>query len=413
MELIVERCAGLDVHRDTVVATVGVPKRNGRSRHRETATFSTMTSGLQQLSEWLAGFGVTLVGMEATGVYWRPVFRALEREFTCWLLNAQHLHNVPGRKTDVADSVWICQLVEHGLVRPSFVPPPLIRDLRELTRTRKAQAEERTRVIQRLEKLLQDAGVKLTSVASGAWSKSARAMIEAMIAGETDPAVLADLAKGRMRSKIPQLAEALTATFRSEHHGVMAARLIAHIDFLEDSIATLDRRIDEVAAPIAEIRDRACTIPGVAKRTAEVIISECGVDMSVFPTAGHLASWAGICPGNNESGGRRSSGRTRRGNKWLRKALTEAAQAGARTKGSYFAARHAALRRRRGANRATGAIRHDILVAYWHMLTNGTDFHDLGADWLERRSSAEHRTRRLVRQLEELGHTVTLNTATV
>lgn len=410
MDLIVERCAGLDVHRDTVVATVGVPARSGRGRHRETVTFRAMTAGLEQLAGWLAGHEVTLVGMEATGVYWRPVFRVLEPRFTCWLLNAQHLHNVPGRKTDVADSLWICQLVEHGLVRPSFVPPPLIRDLRELTRTRKAQVEERTRVVQRLEKLLQDAGVKLTSVASGAWSKSARAMVEAMIAGQTDPAVLADLAKARMRSKIPQLTEALASAFRSDHHGVMAARLIAHIDFLEDSIARLDARVDEVAAPLADIRDRICTIPGVGKRTAEVIIAECGVDMTVFPTAAHLASWAGICPGNRESGGRRQSGRTRRGDKWLRKALTEAAKAGARTKGTYFAARHQALRRRRGVNRATGAIRHDILVAYWHMLTNGTDYHDLGADWLERRSSTEHRTRRLVHQLEQLGHTVTLET---
>ena len=251
----------------------------------------------KDLGEWLAGFGVTLVGMEATGVYWKTVFYSLEDRFECWLLNAQHLHNVPGRKTDVKDSEWICQLVAHGLVRPSFVPPAEIRRLRDLTRLRKAQSNERTRAIQRLEKVLQDAGIKLTSVASQTYSKLARAMLEALLSGVSEPEELAELAKARMRSKIPQLREALANRFEVTHHGIMVAQLLAHIDTLDSAVGTLDEKIEAMLAPHAKLVELLRTIPGVAVRTAQVLIAECGLDMSRFPTVGHFASWAGSLPG--------------------------------------------------------------------------------------------------------------------
>jgi transposase len=318
------------------------------------------------------------------------------------------LRFVPGRKTDVKDSEWICQLVGHGLVRPSFVPPPEIRRLRDLTRFRKTQINERTRAIQRIEKVLQDAGIKLTSVASGAWSKSARAMLEAMLSGVSEPERLAELAKGRMRAKIPQLREALQSRFQVDHHGIMVAQLIAHIDTLDHAIAMLDEKIEAMLAPHQKIVELLCTIPGVALRTAQVLIAECGLDMSRFPTAGHLASWAGICPGHNESAGRRRSGRTRPGPKWLTEALTESAKAAARTKNTYFAAHFAQLRGRRGEPKAIGATRHDILIAYYYIVRDQVPFRDLGPDWLRRRYSPEHRARRLQQQLEALGYNVTL-----
>lgn len=408
MDVVVARCAGLDVHRDTVVATVRTPAGKGRRRHQDTRTFTTTQTRLAELAGWLGEHGVTLVGMEATGVYWKPVFYALEDRFECWLLNAQHLHNVPGRKTDVADSAWICQLVEHGLVRPSFVPPPEIRRLRDLTRLRKSQIDERTRAVQRLEKVMQDAGIKLTSVASQAYSKSARAMLEALLAGVTDPAALAELAKARLRSKIPELREAMANRFQVDHHGALVAQLLAHIDVLDEAVAALDARVIQQCVPFADIIELVDTIPGVARRTAEALVAECGIDMTRFATAGHLASWAGICPGNNASGGKRRSGHTRPGSRWLRQALTEAAWAVARSKGTYFSSHHAQILGRRGKTKALGATRHDLLVAYYHVVRDRVPFQDLGADWLARRYSVEHRTARLVRQLEALGHTVTL-----
>jgi transposase len=407
MDLIVERCAGLDVHRDSVVATVRVPG-TGKSRRRraqQTRTFGTTIAQLEQLADWLQAFAVTLVGMEATGVYWKPVFFVLERRFECWLINAEHLHNVPGRKSDVIDSRWLCELVELGLVRPSFVPPPPIRRLRDLTRLRSSQAEERTRAIQRLEKVLQDAGIKLSSVASGTYSASARAMLEALLAGVSDPAALAELAKGRMRAKIPQLSEALANRFELAHHGVLVAGLLAHIDALDQAIASLDARV--AAATDHALIELLTTIPGVQQRTAEVLIAECGLDMSVFASAQHLASWAGICPGTNQSG-RRRRGKTRHGNPWLRTALTQSARAAARSKDTYLASHYWQLRGRRGEAKALGATRHDILIAYYYIVRDRIPYRELGPDWLARRHSPEHRTRRLVKQLEALGHKVTL-----
>jgi len=407
MDVVVERCAGLDVHRDNVVATVRVPSEDQHRYDRQTRTFKATLAGLALLRDWLEGFAVTLVGMEATGVYWTTVFQALEDRFECWLLNAHHLRNVPGRKTDVKDSEWICDLVAHGLVRPSFVPPPEIRRLRDFTRLRKAQINERARVIQRLEKVLQEAGIKLTS-ASGPYSKSARAMLEALLSGISAPEQLAELAKARMRQKIPQLREALANRFEIEHHGILVAQLLAHIDTLDQAIQNLDEKICAMLAPNQRIVELLGTIPGVAERTAQVLIAECGLDMSRWPTVGHFASWAAICPGNRQSAGRQRSGHTRPGPHWLREALTESAKAAARTKNTYLAAHHAQLRRRRGEAKATGATRHDILVAYYHIVRDQVPFRELGPDWQRKRYSPERRALRLQRQLEELGYSVVI-----
>jgi transposase len=412
MDVLVERCAGLDVHRDSVVATVRVPDsgsgRRGRAQH--TRSFGTTIAELERLAEWLESLRVTLVGMEATGIYWKPVFYVLEQRLECWLLNAQHLHNVPGRKSDVLDSVWCCQLVEHGLVRPSFVPPPEIRRLRDLTRLQSAQVNERSRAINRLEKVLQDAGIKLSSVASSSYSVSARAMLEALLGGQRDPLLLAELAKTRLRAKIPELQRALANRFDTQHHGALVASLLAHIDALEDTIESLETRIAAATEPHTTLIELLCTIPGVGERTARVLIAECGLDMSAFGSAERLVSWAAICPGSNQSAGKRRSGRTRHGNRWLRSALTQAARAAARSKDTYLASHYWQIRGRRGDAKAIGATRHDILIAYYHIVSERVPFRELGPDWLSRRYSPQHRTRRLVKQLEALGHTVNLQT---
>jgi transposase len=419
VEDVVEYCAGLDVHRDTVVATVRYPV--GGRRSSTTKTFGTDTAELVALGDWLVSQSVTRVGLESTGVSWKPVFYQLEdRLEQVWLLNAQHLKNVPGRKTDVADSAWIAQLVEHGLVRPSFVPPPQIRQLRDFSRHRRVLCEERTRMVQRLEKVLQDAGIKLTSVASTVLSKSGRAMLEAMLAGQTDPVALAELAKGRMRSKIPQLVDALHGNFRLDHHGVLVAQILAQVDFLDRQLADIDEHITALVADLEPIIERVQTIPGVARKCAIGMIAEIGVDMTVFPTAAHLASWAGICPGNNASGGKARSGHTRRGPIALKTVLTEAAQAAGRTKNTYLGARYHAIRGRRGTFKAVGAIRHDILIAYWHIVSTDTNaedaqvgYRELGADWITSRHSREYQIAKLARQMEKLGATVTVTLPTI
>lgn len=403
-----ERCAGLDVHKDTLTATVRVPARSG-NREQHTATFKTTTRELILLGDWLESHGVTLVGMESTGVYWKPVFHMLEdRVKQCWLLNAQHLKNVPGRKTDVADSVWICQLLEHGLVKPSFVPPKPIRMLRDLTRYRKSQIQERSREVQRLDKVLQDAGIKLTSVASETLGTSSRAMLDALVSGTTDPKILADLSMGRLRSKIADLQEALEGHFILEHHGLIISAILDHIDFLDETIERLTQRIEQVIDPLSQAVELVRTIPGVDHRSAQSIIAEIGVDMTRFPTAGHLASWAGVCPGNHESAGKRRSGKTRKGSKWLHDTLTQCAKAAARSKGTYVAVRHARIRARRGPKKAIGATRHHILIAVYQVLSKGVPYQELGVDHFELRHSDRQRTNRLVRQLEQLGHRVTL-----
>jgi transposase len=409
METIHERVAGLDVHKDTVVACVRVPGSGGR-RESHIHEFSSTTAGLLALADWLAAHRVSLIGMEATGAYWKPVYYALEDQAECWLLNARHLRNVPGRKTDVADASWIAQLLEHGLVRPSFVPPKEIRDLRNLTRYRKAQIEERTREAQRLDKVLQDAGIKLSSVASNVMGVSGKAMLGALVAGERDPAALAALAKGTLRRKLPALREALTGRFRA-HHALLVGEILAKLDYLDEAIERLSDEIERVLDPFAAQAALLATIPGVDRRMAEALIAEIGLDMSRFGSAGRLASWAGICPGQHESAGRQRRGTIRKGSKWLRMHLVQAAKAASRTKGTYLSAQYARLKGRRGHARATIAVAHSILVAAFHILERGEPYHDLGADWFIRRHSPERHARRLVHQLEALGFEVQLREA--
>ncbi len=408
MEIVVERAAGLDVHKASVTACVRVPDEGGE-RKEDVATFATTVPALLTLADWLEAHGVTDVAMEATGVYWKPVWAILEDRFSCTLVNARHVKQVPGRKTDVTDAQWICRLAEAGLLRASLVPPKPIRTLRNLTRYRKAQIRDRQREAGRLHKLLEDTGIKLDCVASDLLGKSGRAMLQALIAGTTDPEVLADLALGKLRAKLPALREALQGRFDTEH-AIIIGRILAHIDFLDESIAELSTAIEEEIAPFAPAVDALCTIPGVQRRTAEVIIAETGGDMSAFPSAKHLASWAGVCPGNDESAGKRRSGRTRKGSKWLRANLIEAATAASRTKNTYLQAQYQRLRARRGHAKATTAVAHSMLVATWHILTTGEIYTDPGGDYFARRDP-ERTTRRLVAQLERLGHTVTLETA--
>ncbi len=407
MEQIHERVAGLDVHRDTVAACFRKLGPKG-GVVREKQQFTTTTAGLAVLGDWLAERGVDLVAMEATGVYWKPVYYALEARFTVWLCNARHVKKVPGRKTDLSDAEWLSDVAAHGMVRPSFVPPPPIRELRELTRYRKTQIDARVGEIQRLEKVLQDAGIKLTSVASKVLTQSGRAMIEALIDGEHDPSVLAELAKGKMRPKIPALTEALAGHFGS-HHAVAARRILGHLDFLDDTIAALTEQIDARTRAFAPAYALLLPVPGLERPTIDVIVAETGADMARFPTAGDLASWAGVCPGNHESAGKRRRVGTTAGNQWLRRALIEAARAAVRTKGSYFGAQYRQIARRRGPNKAAVAVAHSLLELVWHLLTTGEVFEDLGDDYFLARRDPERQAGRLVAQLEALGFGVTLS----
>jgi len=407
MEQIHDRVAGLDVHRDQVAVCVRTPGPRGGAQ-TDKARFDTTTGGLAALAAWLADRDVTLAAMEATGVYWKPVYYALEDRFQLWLCNAHHVKNVPGRKTDMSDAEWLADVAAHGMVRPSFVPPLPIRELRELTRYRKTQVDAPAAEIARLEKVLQDAGIKLTSVASKVLTQSGREMIEALIAGERDPEALAGLAKGKLRPKIPQLTAALRGHFGA-HHAIAASRILAHLDFLDDAIVVLD---GQIAARVAGGYQSAARllgdVPGLERRSVEVIIAETGADMSRFPSPAHLASWAGLCPGNHESAGKRRKVATTPGNPWLRRTLIESARAAARTKDSYFGAQYRQIARRRGPNKAAVAVAHSLLDVIWHLLTTGQVFADLGADYFTSRQDKEHQTRRLVRQLEKLGYTVQL-----
>lgn len=406
MDTLIERCAGLDVHKDTVVACVRVPDRAG-GRRLEQAQFGTTTSELLALRDWLAAHEVRVVGMESTGVYWKPVYYLLEDDFTCWLLNARHLRNVPGRKTDIADAAWIAQLVEHGLVRPSFVPPKEIRELRNLTRYRKAQIQERTREAQRLDKILQDAGIKLSSVASDILGASGRAMLAALVAGGSDPEELAELARGTLRKKIPLLREALSGRF-SAHHALLVGEILAKLDYLDEAIGRLSAEIERVIAPFAWATELLDTIPGIDRRCAEAIVAEIGVDMTRFGCSTRLASWAGVCPGQHESAGRVKTGKTRKGSRWLQIHLNEAAKAASRSRGTYLSAQYHRLRPRRGSAKATVAVEHSMLVAAYHILDRRVPYHDLGADWFLRRHDPARHARRLARQIQALGFDVTI-----
>ena len=409
MQQIYERVAGLDVDRDNVVACVRrLGPRGGVLFEKD--RFTTTTAGLRELEAWLADRRVELVAMEATGVYWKPVLYALESRFAVWLCNARNVRRVPGRKTDLSDAEWLADVAAHGMIRPSFVPPPPIRELRELTRYRRTQIDARAAEIQRLEKVLQDAGIKLTSVASRVLTQSGRAMIEALIAGEHDGTRLAELAKGKLRPKIPALTEALTGHFGS-HHAVACRRILGHLDFLNESVAALTEQVDARTAAFAPLYALLLPVPGLERLTIDVIIAETGADMSRFPTAGDLASWVGLCPGSHESAGKHRRVGTSNGNPWLRRALIESARAAARTKGSYFGAQYRQIARRRGPNKAAVAVAHSLIELVWHLLSTGELFKDLGDDYYTRRQDPQRRARRLVAQLEELGFKVTLEAA--
>jgi len=405
VETIVERPAALDVHKEQVTACVREPGK-GRAREQHIAEFRTTVLGLLTLRDWLEAHGATQVTMEATGVYWKPVWAVLEDRFELLLVNARHVKQVPGRKTDVSDAAWLCQLAEAGLLRASFVPPKPIRALRNLTRYRKTQIQERAREANRLHKALEDTGIKLDCVASNILGVSGRAMLDALIAGTTDPEILADLARGRLRHKIPALKEALEGRF-DRQHAVWIGAILNHLDFLDEQIASLNDAIAEQIAPFEQTVELLCTIPGVQRRTAEMIIAEIGIDMTIFPTAGHLASWAGLCPGNDKSAGKTRSGTTRKGSKWLDWALGESAMAAIRTKDVYLAAQYHRLKPRRGHQKALGAVKHSIICACWHMLSTGELYTDLGGDYFRKRDP-ERTTKRLIAQLEQLGHKVTL-----
>lgn len=410
MRRIRDRVGGLDVHRDSVVACVEL--FDGHSVEVDKHTFSTTAAGVRELGEWLAEREVELVVMEATGVYWRPVYYGLEDRFAeLWLVNAHHVKNVPGRKTDMSDAQWLADVAAHGMVRASFVPPPEIRGLRELTRYRKTQITARSQEIQRLERLFQDAGIKLTSVASKVWSKSSRAMTEMLIAGDADPAVLAELAKGRMRPKIPALIEALENRWLS-YHSVVARQILAHIDFLDATIDTLNTEIVERVIPFRAAVELLTTIPGVSTLTAQTIIAETGADMTRFPTAAHLAAWAGVAPASRESAGKRRPAGTRHGSRHLRHTLIEAARAAARTKGTFLSARYQRITRRRGPNKAAVAIAHTILISAHHMLLTGEIYHDLGADYFnQRHNDPDRKLHRHIAELQAAGYTITRTAA--
>jgi transposase len=405
MERVVERCCGLDVHKKTVAACIRIPGKKGR-RQQEVRTFGTTTKELLALRDWLEANGVTDVAMESTGIYWKPIFYVLEGSFTCLLANAAHIAQVPGRKTDVKDCVWIAQLLEHGLLRGSFVPEAPIRDLRDVTRYRKGLIQERTRVSNRLHKVLEDAGIKLASVATRVLGASGRAMMQALVAGTTDPAMLADLAKGRLREKLPALREALAGSFRA-HHAFLVSQMLAHVDYLDEAIQGASLQIEALMSPFAAEIERLDTIPGVNRRTAEVLIAETGADMSRFPTAKHLASWAGLCPGNNESAGKRMAGTVRKGNRWLRTALVEAALSASRAKDSALAARYRRVMRHRGHKKAVIAVAHAILISVYYMLSRQVPYQELGSDYFDHRH-ADRVRRRAVQALELQGYRVIL-----
>jgi transposase len=407
VEVLFDRVAGLDVGKASLTACVRTP--GPRGRRSETRTFKTTTGALRVMRDWLIASGVTIAAMESTSTYWKAPFYCLEEVMEVWLLNAAHMKAVPGRKTDVKDAEWIAQLLEHGLLSPSFVPPPDIRHLRMLTRYRVQLMGDRTRDVTRLEQMLEDASIKLSAVASSLSTVSARAMLEAMVAGQRDPAVLAAMAKGKMRSKIPDLREALDGHF-TDAHARLVAQMLNRLDKVQQALAELDELIAEACRPWTHQLELLQTIPGVGPKVAQVILAETGGDMSRFPTAAHLAAWAGLAPGVHESAGRRTPVGVRHGNKWLTAMLVEAAGSVGRSKDNYLSAQHARLMARRGRSRAQVAVAHSILVSAYYMLSRDEPYRDLGPDWLRRRDDEAH-ARRLVTQLERLGHTVVLDPA--
>jgi transposase len=407
MDVQYERCCGIDVHKRTVVACVIVPGAQKGEVEKETQTYSTMADDLGALAQWLQAKGITHVAMESTGVYWKPVFNLLDGQFAVIVVNAERIKALRGRKTDVADAAWIADLLRHGLLPGSFIPSAQQRALRDLTRFRTSLVNDRVRAVNRLQKTLEDGNIKLASVATDVTGVSGRAILQALVAGQTDPQALADLAKGQLRKKTAQLQQALAGSLKP-HHRVVVTELLSQIDYLEEAVARLDAQITELTAPFTAQLEHLDSIPGVSRRIAEVLIAEVGVDMTPFESAARLASWAGMCPGNHESAGKRKSGKTRKGSPWLRRALTEAAHGAARTKNKYLSAQYHRLAARRGSKRAIFAVGHSILTISYYLLTRHTTYHDLGQNYFDERDR-EGVKRRAVRRLEQLGYQVTLS----
>ncbi len=398
MEVLHPRCAGLDVHKDTVVAAVRCVTP---PIHHEVQSFGTTTRGLFALADWLSSHGCSHVAMEATGVYWKPVWHLLEGRFELVLANAQHIRNVPGRKTDVGDAVWIADLLAHGLIRSSFVPPVAIQELRDLTRTRKQLVREIAQHSLRIQKVLEDANLKLGSVLSDVLGQSGRAMLDAILAGEDDPERLADLAVGTARKKKAALIEALRGRVTPHHRALLRLHL-GLVDALDAALEEVDRNVGKALEPIRDLARLLTTMPGVSHVVSHVILAEIGFDMKRFPTSGHLVSWAGLCPRNDESAGKRRSTRVRKSANWLKTTLVSAAWAAVRTKDSYLHAQFLRIKSRRGAKRAILAVAASMLTAAYFMLRDGTEYEDLGADHFDRRDRAKV-IRRLVKRLEDLG----------
>jgi transposase len=406
MDVVYERCCGLDLHKKTVVACLLAPDSDGKVKP-DVRTFGTMTDELLRLADWLAEAGCTHVAMESTGVYWKPVWNLLEGQFELLLVNAQHIKAVPGRKTDVQDSEWIADLLRHVLLRASFVPDREQRELRELTRYRTSLVRERSREINRLQKTLEGANIKLAAVATDILGKSGRAILTELVAGQADAATMAALAQGKLRTKLPELERALVGRF-GPHQRFLVAHQLGHIEYLDEVIAELSAQIAERLRPFEDELARLDAITGVGQYTAEVIVAEIGVDLTRFPTDRHLASWAGLCPGNHQSAGKRQSGKTRKGDRWLRTALVEAATAAGRSRNTHLSAQYHRLLARRGKKKAAVAVAHSILVISYHLLKDGTTFTDLGGDYFDRRDR-DRRQQRALATLHNLGYDVSLS----
>jgi transposase len=401
MDKVYPRCAGLDVHKDSVWAAARVDGRQVIEK------FGTTSAELLRLGDWLAGQGVTIVAMESTGVYWKPIWNLLEDRFKLMLVNAHHIKQVPGRKTDVADCAWIAQLLEHGLLKASFVPERPQRELRDLTRQRTQLLGDRARVANRIHKHLEDANCKLGSVATDILGKSGRAILDAIVEGKLSAEQMAELVHKRMEAKKPALREALSGKVNG-HHRFMLKQLLKQVDDLDGQIASFDTRIGEVMSPLEhEAVKKLDEVPGFDARTAQNVIAEIGTDMSRFATPAHLASWAGMCPGNQQSAGKRQSGRTRKANHWLKGALTQAAWGAARTRRSYYSAQHARLTTRRGVKRATIAVAHSLLVTVHCLLSDPKPYIDLGAAYFEnQRPTPERQAQQMINKLQRMGYKV-------
>jgi len=404
IQVIYKRFCGLDVHKEMVVACVMIREKD--KAQKEIRTFRTMTSDLLVLYDWLLAHGVTHVAMESTGFYWKPIFNLLEGSFEVLLVNANHIKAVPGRKTDVKDCEWIADLLSHGLLKGSFIPPEPVRDLPDLTRYRKSLMDERIREINRLQKLLESANIKLSSVASDILGVSGKAMLEALVSGNTSPEILADLARGKLRKKLSLLRDALQGRFRA-HHQFMLAQILSHLDFLDEAIEQISKEVENRIVPFLKEIELLKTIPGVDQKTAELIVAKIGVDMNRFPTHRHLASWAGLCPGNNESAGKRKSGKTRKGDRWLKRGLIESSWAISRTNNTYLSALYHRMARRRGKKKAVVAVAHAKLVTIYHMLKHKLPYHELGADYFDR-LNITYIKNHFVNRLERLGYKVIL-----